>query len=135
MMADLTHGWKLTIERGPDCLVVRVLGADKNESANLADIIWARLKQHFTYRLVIELGALKSLPPRLIEELTTLADRIEEQGGMLRLCGIPEENRKALKCCAESGKLPHYPTCEEAVVGRRPAFLNSTAKEEKWLEY
>ncbi len=135
-MAEKNIGWKKIIERGPDCLVVRLISAQTQDPANLADVIWRRMQQHFTYRVVIELGGLEVLPAELIEELTVLADRVEQQGGMLRLCGIPEKNREALRCCAESGKLPHYATRNEAIVGRRPAFLSEEKKkDEQWLEY
>ena len=119
-MLEFAPGWTLDVERGPDCLVVRLHGSYEGEPTDLAESLWELLQRHFTYRLVIEMDDLPILPSYLIGQLVLLYKRIHGQGGLLRLCGLSDENREALRVCQFHGQLPHYRTREEAVIGYRP---------------
>jgi anti-anti-sigma regulatory factor len=55
------------------------------------------LQQHFTYRLVLELDQVPLLSGDLVEQLSQLHGRIEEHGGLMRLCGLSPRNRQVLE--------------------------------------
>ena len=121
-----TAGCHLEVDRGPDWLLVKVLALDEDRSASpqLADRIWQLLEQHFTYRVVLEMDQIATLDSHAIEQLIQLYQRISEHNGVLRLCGLSPQNRRALQACAMDDHLRSYDSREEAVMGccdpRRP---------------
>lgn len=119
-MLTLAPGWELKVERGPDCLFVRILNLDPeaSEIPDLADRIWNLLQQHFTYRLVLELDGIGPLRSELIGELIRLHRRVAQQGGLMRLCGLSAENRRILETCGLVQRLPIYESRQDAVLNR-----------------
>lgn len=123
-MLKLAHGWHLDVERGPDWLFVRlhpVSDADEYP-AELADLLWTLLRRHITSRLVLELDDLPVLRRELIEQLVLLHERIHADGGLMRICGLSESHRTALRSCRLSDRFPSYQNREDAVMGHQPVL-------------
>ena len=76
------------------------------------------LKQHFTYRLVLELDEAGMLTGHLVGQLAELYERIERHDGLMRLCGLSPENRDVLHALAGWKTDSVYHDREEAVMGR-----------------
>jgi anti-anti-sigma factor len=120
-MLQTAAGWGLDVDRGPDWVFVRIHPPDGFEEApSLAETVWAVLEQSFTYRLVLELNDLPRLHSALIGQLVLLSKRIHNRGGLLRLCGMSEENRQVLRLCRLASCLPDYESRGDAVMGHRP---------------
>ncbi len=122
-MVHLARNWHLDIDRGPECLFVK-LSPPKNlagRDADLADRLWDILSRHFTYRVVLEMDDVERLPSRLIGELVQLHRWIQAHGGMLRLCGLSDACRQALDACHLAGALPNYDSRVDAVHGHSQA--------------
>lgn len=119
-MLAVAPGCELEIERGPDWLLVRVADLDQAQLdlPSLAERIWDVLRQHFTYRLVLELDQIRLLSSRLIAQLVLLHRRIEEHGGVMRLCGLSPINRQVLHTCRLDDRFAPYQDRQEAVMGR-----------------
>ena len=117
-MLAIAPGCELSVERGPDWLLVRVRNLDPmdSEASRLADQLWSLLEQHFTYRLVLELDEVKALSRPLIEQLIELYRRIEEHDGVMRLCGLSAKSRRVLHACRLDDRLPPYEDRKEAVM-------------------
>jgi anti-anti-sigma factor len=122
-MLAIAPGCELDVERGPDWLMVRVASLDLAEpDAPLAEPVWSVLEQHFTYRLVLELDQIRLLTSRLIGQLLQLHRRIEEHGGVMRLCGLSRYNWQVLRTAGLSNLFMPYHDRQEAVMGReRPS--------------
>jgi len=110
---------ELEVERGPDWLLVRVgnLNPAKADESPLAEQIWLLLQQHFTYRLVLELDQLRLLTRHLIEQLVELHRRIEEHGGVMRLCGLSPRNCQMLHAYRADEYLTPYHDRQAAIMG------------------
>jgi anti-anti-sigma factor len=111
--------WNFSVDRGPDCLFVklRVPKVTLQESNQLAEKLWKILSRHFVYRLVLEMDEVDRLPSPVIGQLVALKQRIQQHGGMLRLCGLRETCREALDACCLEADLPNYDDRTDAVVG------------------
>ena len=83
----------------------------------LAERIWRLLQQHFTYRLVLELDQVRLLTSRLIAQLVQLHRRIEEHGGVMRLCGLSPQNCEVLHTCRLDDRLTPYQDRQAAIMG------------------
>jgi len=118
-MLTVDPGCDLEVERGPDWLLVRFGNPESLETdpEPLADRLWALLEQHFTYRLVLELDRLRLLNSVLIGQLIRLSRRIEEHGGVLRLCGLSPHNMQALRTCRLNDRLCAYRDRHDAIMG------------------
>ena len=118
-MLAMAPGCELDVERGPDWLLVRVANLDLAEpdASPLAERIWRLLQQHFTYRLVLELDQVRLLTSRLIAQLVQLHRRIARHGGVMRLCGLSQENREVLHTCRLDDRLTPYENRQAAVMG------------------
>jgi anti-anti-sigma factor len=121
-MITLAPGWQMEVERGPDWLFVRLdhLEEKFDDSPQLAEKIWDLMQQHFTNRVVLEMQALPILSSYLIGQLVLLHKRVTTHGGLMRLCGLSEETRDALRMMHLADRFPHYPDRTEAVRGHRP---------------
>jgi anti-anti-sigma factor len=110
--------WDFEVERGPDWLFVRPrrLRASSDESPPFAEQVWALLEQHFTHRLVLELGEIKYLDSYLVGQLVWLYKRIHTHDGIMRLCELSAANEEVLHACRLDGHFPQYRTREEAVM-------------------
>ncbi len=129
-MVQIAHAWELDVERGPDWLFVRPRGVGHEtlelaeaDAPALAEEIWVLLEKYFTRRLVLELDQIGHLNSFLIGQLVRLHKRIGTQGGIMRLCGLSDVNRRVLDQCRLSGRLPCYDDRAGAVMAVRPAPL------------
>ena len=75
------------------------------------------MQQHFTYRLVLELDQIRLLTSRLIAQLVQLHRRIEEHGGVMRLCGLSPHNCEVLHTCRLDDRFMPYQDRQAAVMG------------------
>jgi anti-anti-sigma regulatory factor len=119
-MVETDSGWRLDVDRGPDWLFVRVHPpeSDDLEAPDLAETIWHILQQHFANRVVLEMERIALLRSYLIGQLILLGKRVHSHGGLLRLCGLSEDNCKVLRSCRLESALPNFATRSEAVMGR-----------------
>jgi anti-anti-sigma regulatory factor len=119
-MLTMVPGCDLDVERGPDCLLVRVRNWDSEspDAPRLAERLQRLMQQHFTARLLLELDEVPTLDNRLIGQLASVARWIDEQEGMMRLCGLSPHNRHVLRAYRLDEPLPSYKDREEAVMGR-----------------
>ena len=117
-MAGSGSGWCVGLERGPDWLFVRLRSGTSGQAGDLHELLWSLLQQQMVYRLVLELDEVPRLPDTALGQLVRLKKRIEQQGGMLRLCGLSEENRQLLRATRLDQILPAYRTRHDAVMER-----------------
>lgn len=120
--ALVSNGWEVEVDRGPDCLFVRLIGLDNgfHGASDLAQMIWDLLEQHFAHRLVLEMDQVPILKSELLGQLVLLHKRVHANGGMMRLCGLSQANREVLRITGISARLPHYEDRESAVMGFLP---------------
>ncbi|HUY92404.1 MAG TPA: STAS domain-containing protein [Pirellulales bacterium] len=120
-MIQAVAGVLRDVERGPDWLLVKLANpAEGIEGwATLADLISSLSNQHFTYRLVLDCDEVGLLDSALMGQLLLLERRMRDQGGLLRLCGLSEASQQALHQCRLDGRLPHFATRTQAILGHR----------------
>src|SRR5262245_33284977 len=94
VQVSFARGWDLDVERGPDWLFVHphCASPDVAGTASLGEHLWALLEQNFSHRLVLELSDIGQLTSQLVSQLLWLEKRIHGRDGMLRLCGLSEDN-------------------------------------------
>jgi anti-anti-sigma regulatory factor len=131
MTVQVLDGLKLNVDRGPNWLFVKLQPKNgfASELPELADRLMAMAAQHFTYRIVLELDELRSMPGAMIEQLRVLHDRLAECGGALRLCGLTAKCAETLRKCDLESVLPNHATRQEAVLGSEIAALRQKLKE------
>jgi len=118
-MLAIAPGWELKIERGPNCLLARIVRAGEfDEHPALADELWAQMKRHMTYQVVLEMDEVGRLDSFLLGQLVQLYKRVRDHDGLLRLCGLTEPDRHVLHLCQLEGLLPAYRGREDALMGR-----------------
>jgi hypothetical protein len=109
--------FQLEIDRGPNWLFVTVRPTVPNpDLANLTDELWNVVAKHFIYRLVVELDDVGELPPAVVAQLVELRDRLEANGGALRICGLSAPSIDALAHYKLSGTLYNHPCRVSAVL-------------------
>lgn len=117
-MLAISPGWELSVERGPDWLIVKIQSMDASEEyPPLAELIWGLMQQHLTHRLVLELDRVPVLNAFLIEQLKQLYRKIYEHDGVMRLCGLSARNRRVLHACCLDEHLQPYNDRQDAVLG------------------
>ena len=124
-MLTTSPGLQMDVERGPDWLLVRIenLDSDDVEAIPLANILWNLLQKHLAHRLVLELDQIDVLNSYLIGQLVRLYKLIDEQDGVMRLCGLSPYNREVLQTCRLDDRLLSYRDRRAAVMaGRGPAW-------------
>jgi len=89
-------------------------------SASLADSVWAIVEQHFSHRLVVECDQLDQLNSYLVGQFLVLHKRVADQGGLMRLAGLTEANRRVLTAAHLESRFPRFDSRVEAVLGSRP---------------
>ena len=126
----LRAGLLRNVERGPDWLLVKLASnADGGEGwAALADLLSSLSSQHFTYRLVLDCDEIGLLDSALMGQLLLLERRMRDQGGLLRLCGLSEASQQALHQCRLDGRLPHFATRTQAILGHRAEYNAAPVK-------
>lgn len=117
-MLQLCPGWKATVERGPNCLFVRMEDSDTQPvPGKIAESLWDLMRAHSTDRLVLELDQVRLMRSAFLGELLTLRRTIAENGGVLRICGMNDDNRRTSKTTRIDQVIPLYRTRNEAVRG------------------
>jgi hypothetical protein len=98
-------------------LVVEVRCSEEGTSGNLglADRIWSLLQQHFTNRLVLDLSGIEVLDGYLPDELLRLEKLISDANGVIRICGLSEDNQEISWQRLGGNRLPVYRTPADAV--------------------
>lgn len=118
--SDLATGtgrsWELAAERGPDWLFVRLESAspEADQRDDLADAIWAMIREHHANRVVLELDQIDAIDEPLIGAIAEIGTRVRREGGLIRACGLSQLNLERLEKTASSG-VPHFGTRSEAV--------------------
>jgi len=116
LATDTGRSWELAAERGPDWLFVRVESSSP-EAANredLADAIWAMIREHHANRVVLELHQIDAIDEPLIGAIAEIGTRVRREGGLIRACGLSQLNLERLEKTTSSG-VPHFGTRSEAV--------------------
>lgn len=118
-MTKLACSWKLDVDRGPNWLLIKVHRPKEGagDAFSLADTLWSLLEQHSAHRLVLELDEVRQLDDDMIDQLLELHDRIQERGGLLRICGISPASRDLLLSRRVDDRFVPYSDREEAVLG------------------
>ena len=120
-MEQLASEWDVQVtQRGPDWLFVRLrIDGDSTYAApDVADRLWSILKQHFVYRVVLEMDEVEFLSSHLIGQLVMLQKRVLQHDGALRLCGLTPSCQDVLRLCRLVTVLPIYESRNDAVMGR-----------------
>lgn len=117
-MIEIAPGWMAEVERGPDWLLVRLQCPARGSTGevDLAESLWALLRQHFTHRLVLELDQLPVLSNELVGQLVRLHKRIVAHDGVLRVSGLSESSCRLLKNRHLESRFPKYTTRYDAVM-------------------
>lgn len=110
------QSWELVAERGPDWLFVRLESgsAQAAKGADLADAIWAMIREHHASRVVLELDQIDAIDEPLIGAIAEIGTRVRREGGLIRACGLSQPNLERLEQTTASG-VPHFGTRSEAV--------------------
>src|SRR5207247_5632184 len=106
----LSPSWDLQLDRGPNCLFVRLCPhcGPACEEAELSERVADLLDQHLTNRLVLEMDQVDLLNSLLLGQLVDLSNRVRTQGGLIRLCGLSPFNQDVLRATRLDRRLPHY---------------------------
>ena len=122
MVLDVVPGWTMDLDRGPDWMFVRLRPPRHGDTheVDLAETIWEMMDQSFTHRLVLEMEEIWLLRSWMIGELVKLHKRVAANGGLLRLCGLSDDNHEVLQMCRLDARFPQYRTRSDAVMGHRP---------------
>jgi anti-anti-sigma regulatory factor len=119
MMVDLAPGWKTELERGPDWLYVKLYGpyGKRADAAGLAESLCMLMHQDRVRRMVLELDGLSELPTDFLQELFQLLELIDDDGGLLRLCGLCKRHREVLQRRDFAHRFTPFRTRNDAVLG------------------
>ena len=118
-MLALSPGWELDVHRGPDWLMVTIgrPRGSQGRAAPLAEVLWDLLERHLTHRLVVDFSAAANCEEDLIEQLVELYERVAGHGGVLRVCGLSQQQRRALREKRFDDRLIPYSDIDNAVHG------------------
>lgn len=118
MLQLLCPGWNASVERGPNCLFVRMEDSDVPPApGKIAESLWSLMRAHSANNLVLELDRVRLMRSAFLGELLTLRRTIAEGGGVLRVCGLNEDNRRTSRIARIDQVIPLYRTRNEAVRG------------------
>ncbi len=111
--------WDCRVERGPDWVFVRLESSrsqlDREISRPLSDHVWGILKIHLTSRVVIELHDVNTIDDTLVDELCSLEQRVQNDGGLMRICGLTPQNLSKLRSYDEIDHVPHFNSRNAAI--------------------
>jgi anti-anti-sigma regulatory factor len=79
------------------------------------------LDNEFANRVVLELDDLDLLRSPLVSELLRLYKRVSSRDGVMRICGLSDNNYEVLCTSRLNERFPRYHDREEAVMCSRPA--------------
>ena len=119
MKVDLAPGWKTSLDYGPNWLFIKLHGpfGETADASGIADSIVLMMQQDLVNRIVLELDELLHMPSDFVQELFELRERIDREGGLLRLCGLCEEHWDELETRDFSRRFVPFRNREEAVSG------------------
>lgn len=119
---QVAQGWSVGIERGPDWLFVNLHREDEEagEPTALAESLWDLLQCHLGHRMVIELNDIPLVSSGLLGQLVQLSKQINDQRGVLRLCGVSANGEQGIRAARLERLLPCYEDRAAAVKGSRP---------------
>ena len=120
-MNEWNNGWSAEVDRGPDWLLVRLHAPaqDVQEDVELADGLLTLTKKHLIRRMVLELDDIGSQDGKIIGALVELNDRVRNEGGTLRICGLSAAGQQELRARSVDAFLPVYRDRREAVMAPR----------------
>ena len=118
-MAEFAAGWTLDVHASPEWifLVLCRNGAAIDLTPPLAEHAWRIAEQHSVHQLVLEFGSNVDLTSHLVGQIVLLHKRLCQNGGKLRLCGLPRDNYEVLQVMNVAQRFPNYRTREDAVLG------------------
>jgi len=118
-MSNQEDKWDLAVERGPECLLVKLSGKIVLFQGDLplAEHLWLLMQRHFTCRIVLDLNEVERLTGYVVRQLKALARQVYDHKGMMRICGLSEYNRRLLCRYGLRDRLPAYENREEALIG------------------
>ena len=121
-MATSIAEWQMDVQRGPGWLLVKPSKPDLDLSDHypLADRLWSLMERHFVYRVLVELDDIQLLNSHLIAQLLLLHRRTRDHEGVMRLCGLSQQNRFVLQTHGLLDRFPTYESVKEAVHGGDP---------------
>lgn len=120
VMLDLAPGWTVELDRGPNWVFAKLHGAECSEPSDLIDLadkLSSLLDQEFVNRLVVEMDDVPMMRSHMIGELVRLRREIQDRGGVMRFCGLSEDNWDVLRRTRLHDWLPLYRDRTEAVMG------------------
>jgi anti-anti-sigma factor len=122
MNVALAQGWNADLDRGPGWLFMRLHGSQPldAEGLELASRVCQLLENEFANRIVLEMDDVELLRSALIGELVRLHRQISLRDGMMRICGLSDNNYEVLCTSRLQNRFPRYRDREEAVMGYRP---------------
>jgi anti-anti-sigma factor len=129
-MKEFKNGWSADVDRGPDWLMVR-LHAPRSRSGDgfgLADDLWSLLRGHLVRRMVLELDDIDRMRSGVVGQLVALQQRVSSEGGLLRICGLSDENQDVLRACRLDGRFPNYHDRREAIMATRRLGKSETTR-------
>lgn len=113
-----TPAWTVEVERGPNCLFLHLHAPSEGHSdaVEVAALLWQSAEQHFAKNLVLDLSSIPSLKSALLGQLVLLHKRVHNHGGSLRLCGLTDASREALRISRLDTRFPSYENAHDAVM-------------------
>jgi anti-anti-sigma regulatory factor len=114
-------GWQIRADASPEWIFLRVACLESNADASppIAEFAWSLAERHGVNRMVLELDESARLSSYVIGQLLLLQKRCHLNGGVVRLCGLNEEQSSVLQLMRLAERLPNFRNREAAVMGYR----------------
>ena len=111
----------LTIERGPDCLIVKIRDTqgDHLSTIQLAQTLLDALESHSLSSVVVDTENCSETP---ISELEEVQQHIYDRGGSLKVVDPRPEPVQVASASESKNRLPVYPSVETAFFADRKAL-------------
>jgi|YNPMSStandDraft_1061717.scaffolds.fasta_scaffold00866_7 anti-anti-sigma factor len=121
-MTTLSLGWDLDVTQGEGWLIIRPRphGPQTTELVPLSDEILKLLEWCWVNRVILVLDGLDLLTSFVVGQLIKLHRHLENNGGILRLCGVNSRHRQVLERLGMAECLPIYDDVRDAVMGGFP---------------
>lgn len=104
------------VERGPDWLFLAI-DRPAVDGGDLAEGICRLVQASMVHRVVLELDRIDAVDERIAEAIGRIGTRVQEDGGIVRICGLSDENLSRLQGVSAAASLPHFGSRAEAVGG------------------
>jgi hypothetical protein len=106
----------IRVERGPDWIFV-ALDQPTVSRSDLADGVCQLVRTSMAHRVVLELDSVDAVDDRLAAAIGLIGKRVREDGGLVRICGLSDENLTRLQAVSAAATVPHFGSRAEAVGG------------------